>query len=69
MLADCSLLHRDRGVGWFVGGLVQGRKIFRHFYVDGELMYQTAHSPQDLLDFVCQLDNQYMLLTRNGRFR
>ncbi len=39
------------------------------FYVDGELVYQTAYSPRGPLGFVCWLDNQYMVLTRNGRFR
>ena len=39
------------------------------FYVDGELVYQTAFSPRGPLGFVCWLDNQYMVLTRNGRFR
>jgi hypothetical protein len=39
------------------------------FYVDGELVYQTPFSPRGPLGFVCWLDNQYMVLTRNGRFR
>jgi hypothetical protein len=39
------------------------------FYVDEELVYQTAFSPRGPLGFVCWLDNQYMVLTRNGRFR
>ena len=39
------------------------------FYVDQELVYQTAFSPRGPLGFVCWLDNQYMVLTRNGRFR
>lgn len=39
------------------------------FYVDGELVYQTAFFPRGPLGFVCWLDNQYMVLTRNGRFR
>ena len=38
------------------------------FHVDGELVYQTAFSPRGPLGFVCWLDNQYMVLTRNGRF-
>jgi hypothetical protein len=58
VLADCSLLHRGRGCCMVCWGTGAGKKNFRHLYVDGELIYQTAHSPQDLLGFVCQLDNQ-----------
>jgi hypothetical protein len=39
------------------------------FYVDEVLVCQTAHSPRGPLGFVCWLDNQYLVLTRNGRFR
>ncbi len=39
------------------------------FFVDETLAYQTAFSPRGPLGFVCWLDNQYLILTRNGRFR
>lgn len=39
------------------------------FYVDGNLLLATPFSPRGPLGFVCWLDNQYMVLTLNGRFR
>ena len=36
---------------------------------DGELVVQTEQSPHGPLGFVCWLDNQFMVVTRNGRFR
>lgn len=39
------------------------------FYVDGEPVYQTSLSPRGPLGFVCWLDNQYLALNLNGRFR
>lgn len=39
------------------------------FYVDGKLLLATTFSPRGPLGFVCWLDNQYMALTLNGRFR
>lgn len=38
------------------------------FYVDGDLVLQTPCSPRGPLGFVCWLDNQYMVVTANGRF-
>lgn len=38
------------------------------FYVDGKLQHQTPFSPHGPLGFVCWIDNQYMVLTRRGRF-
>jgi hypothetical protein len=40
-----------------------------HFLVDGQSVLETAHSPRGPLGFVCWVDNQYMVATRNGRFR
>lgn len=39
------------------------------FMVDGEIILHTAHSPRGPLGFVCWLDNQYMAVTVDGRFR
>jgi hypothetical protein len=39
------------------------------FLVDGEIVYQTPHAPRGPLGFVTWLDNQYMVLTVNGRMR
>ncbi len=39
------------------------------FLVDGETMLQTPFSPRGPLGFVCWLDNQFLVLGRNGRFR
>ena len=39
------------------------------FLVDGQPILQTAHSPRGPLGFVCWLDNQYLVLTPDGRFR
>lgn len=39
------------------------------FWVDGQPILQTKHSPRGPLGFVCWLDNQYMVATANGRFR
>ena len=37
--------------------------------VDNYLIMQTPFAPRGPLGFVCWLDNQYMILTVNGRFR
>lgn len=39
------------------------------FYVDGDCLLRTKHSPRGPLGFVCWIDNQYMIATSNGRFR
>ncbi len=39
------------------------------FFVDGAPVLQTPFSPRGPLGFVCWLDNQYMVLQGNGRFR
>ena len=39
------------------------------FRVDNNLIRQTPFAPRGPLGFVCWLDNQYMVLTVNGRFR
>jgi hypothetical protein len=39
------------------------------FWVDGQIVHQTSHSPRGPLGFVCWLDNQAMVATANGRFR
>jgi hypothetical protein len=39
------------------------------FWVDGQLVHQTPHSPRGPLGFVCWLDNQAMVATADGRFR
>lgn len=39
------------------------------FRIDGRTILHTPHSPRGPLGFVCWLDNQYMVLTANGRFR
>lgn len=39
------------------------------FRVDDEIVLRTPFSPRGPLGFVCWLDNQYMVLTPNGRFR
>ncbi len=38
------------------------------FYVDGDLVLDTAQRPGGPLGFVCWLDNQYMIATPRGRF-
>ena len=38
------------------------------FFVDGEAVLQTAHSPRGPLGFVCWIDNQYMVVQADGRF-
>ena len=48
-------------LAWRTGGCT--------FMVDDQLVYQTAHSPRGPLGFVSWLDNQYMVLTVNGRFQ
>lgn len=40
-----------------------------HFYVDGESVLQTPFSPRGPLGFVCWLDNQFLAVAGNGRFR
>ena len=39
------------------------------FYVDGRLVLHTKQSPRGPLGFVCWLDNQFMVVQANGRFR
>ncbi len=39
------------------------------FFVDGALILRTPFSPRGPVGFVCWLDNQYMVLEGNGRFR
>lgn len=39
------------------------------FRIDGQTLLETAHSPRGPLGFVCWLDNQTMVATKNGRFR
>lgn len=39
------------------------------FWVDDAVVLATPFSPRGPLGFVCWLDNQYMVLTVNGRFR
>ncbi|MCB9418794.1 MAG: hypothetical protein H6667_03245 [Ardenticatenaceae bacterium] len=39
------------------------------FRVDSNAILETPFSPRGPLGFVCWLDNQYMVLTVNGRFR
>lgn len=38
------------------------------FSVDDEVLLQTASAPSGPLGFVCWVDNQYMILTKRGRF-
>lgn len=40
-----------------------------HFFVDNQLLLQTPHSPRGPLGFVCWLDNQFMVVRADGRFR
>lgn len=39
------------------------------FAIDGVLVAQTTQSPRGPLGFVCWLDNQYLVVTPNGRLR
>ena len=39
------------------------------FFVDDQLVLQTGHSPRGPLGFVCWLDNQYIVVGIDGRFR
>jgi hypothetical protein len=39
------------------------------FRVDNKVLLQTPYAPRGPLGFVCWLDNQYLVLTTNGRFR
>ena len=39
------------------------------FQVNGRTVLQTPFSPRGPLGFVCWLDNQYLVVTANGRFR
>ena len=39
------------------------------FFLDGELILETANSPRGPLGFVCWLDNQFMVVAADGRFR
>lgn len=39
------------------------------FLVEGKRVLETKHSPRGPLGFVCWLDNQYLSLKLNGRFR
>lgn len=39
------------------------------FAVDGKIVAQTSHAPRGPLGFVCWLDNQFLLVTPNGRLR
>ncbi len=45
------------------------RKNGCEFWVDKNPILQTPFTPRGPLGFVCWLDNQYMVLTVNGRFR
>lgn len=56
---DITQWHRYK-VDWLPGGC--------RFFVDGDLLLQTPHSPRGPLGFVCWLDNQYMVATPRGRF-
>lgn len=51
---DYELLWRDDGCA---------------FLVNGRTILHTPFSPRGPLGFVCWLDNQYLVLTSNGRFR
>lgn len=46
-------------LAWGAGGC--------EFAVDGRILLQTPHSPRGPLGFVCWIDNQYMVLTADGR--
>lgn len=48
---------------------LEWRRTGCRFWVDGRLLWQTAQAPRGPLGFVCWLDNQYLVLGRNGRFR
>lgn len=39
------------------------------FWLDGRLIHQTPFSPRGPLGFVCWMDNQFMVVKPNGRFR
>ncbi|MBK8430618.1 MAG: hypothetical protein IPL28_04725 [Chloroflexi bacterium] len=39
------------------------------FVVDGQLLLETPHTPRGPLGFVCWVDNQYMVVTAEGRLR
>jgi hypothetical protein len=38
------------------------------FYIDGDFLLTTSHSPRGPLGFVCWMDNQYLVATPRGRF-
>ncbi len=39
------------------------------FTVNGHMVLETPHSPRGPLGFVCWIDNQFMVVRENGRFR
>ena len=45
------------------------RKEGCHFLIDDKTVLQTPRSPRGPLGFVCWIDNQFMAVTPNGRFR
>lgn len=59
---DTSLLHEDHdyGLDW-----LPDRVIFR---IDGEIVHETDRSPGGPLGFIAWIDNQYAIVTPQGRF-
>jgi hypothetical protein len=39
------------------------------FYVDGQVVHESPHSPRGPLGFIAWMDNQYAVVTPQGRFR
>lgn len=59
---------QDSMAGWHDYQLIW-RESGCEFLIDGRLIHQTSFSPRGPLGFVCWIDNQYMVVTSNGRFR
>ena len=61
-LLDATLLRdwHSYSIEWLADGAV--------FFVDGALVLRAAHAPRGKLGFIAWVDNQYALVTPQGRF-
>jgi hypothetical protein len=48
--------------------VLEWRKDGATFYVDGKKVHETASVPQNALGFICWMDNQYQIVTPQGKF-